>query len=50
VAPIFIEKSGALASRLQTVLHDDDILVLQGAGDIGAVAARLAATALHEVA
>ncbi|MBI5450541.1 MAG: UDP-N-acetylmuramate--L-alanine ligase [Gammaproteobacteria bacterium] len=42
IDPIFVEKSGELAELLQGVLEDGDILLLQGAGDIGGIAAALA--------
>ena len=46
--PIFIEKHDTLADTLQDILQDGDILMLQGAGNIGALAAHLAATSLKE--
>lgn len=48
VKPIFVEKHADLAQTLQSVLQPDDILMLQGAGNIGALAAHLAATGLKE--
>jgi UDP-N-acetylmuramate--alanine ligase len=50
LCPIFIEKKEQLLPALQGVLRDGDILLMQGAGDIGAMSARLAASALDEVA
>lgn len=50
VEPIFIEKRESLPSTLKAQLCDGDILLMQGAGDIGAMSARLAASALDEVA
>ncbi len=43
VDPIFVGKGDDLFSVLQTVLKDNDILLTQGAGNIGAIAAKLAA-------
>lgn len=48
--PIFIKEKADLPAQLQKVLRDGDILLLQGAGDIGAIAAQLAATELKEIA
>lgn len=48
VHPIFVEQHSQLAKTLQDVLQDGDILMLQGAGNIGALAACLAATKLKE--
>jgi UDP-N-acetylmuramate--alanine ligase len=41
VDPIFIERGESLTQALQGVLQKDDILLLQGAGDIGSMAAKL---------
>lgn len=46
--PVFVDKKTALPALLQDLLQDGDILLMQGAGDIGAIAARLAATNLGE--
>lgn len=43
VDPIFIPHVNELSESLPNVLQDGDILLLQGAGDIGGVAAKLAA-------
>jgi UDP-N-acetylmuramate--alanine ligase len=48
VQPIFIAQHAELAKNLQTVLQDGDILLMQGAGNIGSLAAHLAATELRE--
>ena len=48
VKPIFVEKHDALPSLFASELKDGDILLMQGAGNIGALAARLAATELKE--
>ena len=45
VDPVFIEKLDMLPDVLDDVLHDGDILLTLGAGDIGAAAAQLAAGA-----
>ncbi|NNM60209.1 MAG: UDP-N-acetylmuramate--L-alanine ligase [Legionellales bacterium] len=42
VDPIYVGKSDELASVLKTVLQDGDLLLTQGAGDIGSMAAKLA--------
>jgi UDP-N-acetylmuramate--alanine ligase len=42
VDPIFIERGESLTHALQGVLQNGDILLLQGAGDIGSMAAKLA--------
>jgi UDP-N-acetylmuramate--alanine ligase len=48
MTPIFVEQHAQLAGLLQQVLRDGDILLMQGAGNIGALAAHLAATKLRE--
>lgn len=48
VTPIFIEKHNELAKILQDLLCDGDILLMQGAGNIGALASHLATTGLLE--
>jgi UDP-N-acetylmuramate--alanine ligase len=42
VDPIFIERGESLSQALEGVLQKDDVLLLQGAGDIGSMAAKLA--------
>ncbi len=44
IDPIFIPNVNELSESLPNVLQNGDILLLQGAGDIGGVAAKLAAT------
>jgi UDP-N-acetylmuramate--alanine ligase len=46
--PIFVEKHDSLPALFERELQDGDVLLMQGAGNIGAIAARLAATALKE--
>lgn len=46
--PIFVEQHAALAEVLQNILQDGDILLMQGAGNIGMIASHLAATNLQE--
>ncbi|WP_166251936.1 UDP-N-acetylmuramate--L-alanine ligase [Marinobacter salicampi] len=41
--PIYVESDGEIERLLTTTLEDGDLLITQGAGDIGGVAARLAA-------
>ncbi len=43
VEPVFVEDNGEIEGLLANVLKDGDLLITQGAGDIGGVAARLAA-------
>ncbi|QSP96169.1 UDP-N-acetylmuramate--L-alanine ligase [Marinobacter salinisoli] len=43
VEPVFVEENSEIESLLKNVLQDGDLLITQGAGDIGGVAARLAA-------
>jgi len=45
VDPVFVEKLDMLPDVLDDILHDGDVLLTLGAGDIGAAAARLAAGA-----
>ena len=46
--PVFAEKHEKLADILQEILCDGDVLLMQGAGNIGALASHLAATQLCE--
>jgi UDP-N-acetylmuramate--alanine ligase len=46
ISPIFVQEHAELATLLQKTLRDGDILLMQGAGNIGALAAQLAATDL----
>jgi UDP-N-acetylmuramate--alanine ligase len=48
IDPIFVDKHDLLPSLFETELLDGDILHMQGAGNIGALAAKLAATELKE--
>ena len=48
IDPIFVEKHETLPSLFERELQDGDILLMQGAGNIGSLAARLAATELKE--
>lgn len=47
--PVFVEKHDQLVETLQTHLRDGDILLMQGAGNIGALASNLAASGLREI-
>jgi UDP-N-acetylmuramate--alanine ligase len=47
VDPIFVEQKSQLLEVLSGVLHDNDLLLMQGAGDIGALALDLAHNALE---
>ncbi len=42
IDPVFVENSTQVAQVLRSVLRDGDVLLTQGAGDIGAIAAKLA--------
>jgi UDP-N-acetylmuramate--alanine ligase len=44
IEPVFVEHNKDIETLLASVLRDGDLLITQGAGDIGAVAARLATT------
>ena len=46
IDPIFVEKDGEVDPLLATTLRDGDVLFTQGAGDVGGLAARLAAAGL----
>ncbi len=48
VIPHLVTDHALLASRLQEVLMDGDILLMQGAGNIGTLASNLAASQLRE--
>ncbi len=48
LAPILVDQHQNLASLLQDLLRDGDVLLMQGAGNIGALASHLAATDLKE--
>jgi UDP-N-acetylmuramate--alanine ligase len=43
VDPVFVEDAGDLEGLLKNILREGDLLMTQGAGDIGGVAAKLAA-------
>lgn len=47
VDPIFVENKDELPAALQNVLQNGDVLLTQGAGDIGGIAAKLAASELR---
>lgn len=47
IKPILVQQHEMLSSILQEVLRDGDILLMQGAGNIGALAGQLAATELR---
>ena len=49
VKPVFVENQAKLNPALEAVLRDGDVLLMQGAGNIGAIAANLAATQLREL-
>jgi UDP-N-acetylmuramate--alanine ligase len=46
--PVFVEEHQRLAEILQGELRDGDVLLMQGAGNIGMLASHLAATNLCE--
>ncbi|MFO7992645.1 MAG: UDP-N-acetylmuramate--L-alanine ligase [Marinobacter sp.] len=43
VEPVFVEDNNEIETLLANILRDGDLLITQGAGDIGGVASRLAA-------
>ena len=43
IEPVFVEDNRKIESLLKSMLQDGDLLITQGAGDIGGVATRLAA-------
>lgn len=48
IEPIFVDKHDKLPSLFASELKDGDVLLMQGAGNIGSLAAQLAATGLKE--
>jgi UDP-N-acetylmuramate--alanine ligase len=42
--PIFLQRKGPLSAVLRNILQKDDLLILQGAGDIGGISAAMAKT------
>lgn len=48
IDPIFVEQHDNLPTLFANELQDGDVLLMQGAGNIGAIAAKLAATELKE--
>jgi UDP-N-acetylmuramate--alanine ligase len=46
--PIFVKQHDTLPSLFESELQNGDVLLMQGAGNIGTLAARLAATSLKE--
>ncbi|OGT47234.1 MAG: UDP-N-acetylmuramate--L-alanine ligase [Gammaproteobacteria bacterium RIFCSPHIGHO2_12_FULL_41_20] len=50
VNPHFVAQNNQLPAMLENILQNGDILLMQGAGNIGAIAAKLAASQLREVA
>lgn len=48
ITPVFVERHDQLPALLTENLQPDDVLLMQGAGNIGALAANLAASQLRE--
>jgi UDP-N-acetylmuramate--alanine ligase len=48
IEPIFVDKHDSLPSLFEQELQNGDVLLMQGAGNIGALAAHLASTKLKE--
>lgn len=48
IAPIFVEQHDTLPALFVNELKDGDVLLMQGAGNIGSLAAKLAASELRE--
>lgn len=46
IEPVFVKDADEVAPLLENILQDGDLLITQGAGDIGGLAARLAASQL----
>lgn len=46
IEPVFVKDAAEVASLLENILEDGDLLITQGAGDIGGLAARLGASGL----
>ena len=45
--PVVVGRASELLDVLPDVLHDGDLLLMMGAGDIGAVAQQVASTGFH---
>jgi UDP-N-acetylmuramate--alanine ligase len=48
ISPIFVERHDILPALFEKELQDGDVILMQGAGNIGALAAKLASTKLKE--
>lgn len=48
IDPVFVNQHQQLAEKLQAILQPNDVLLMQGAGNIGALASTLATTQLKE--
>lgn len=48
MVPVFVQQHQELANTLQDILRDGDVLLMQGAGNIGALASHLAGSGLRE--
>lgn len=46
IEPVFVKEAAEVAPLLENILRDGDLLITQGAGDIGGLAARLGASQL----
>lgn len=49
IDPVFVDDSNAIPELLENILQDGDVILTQGAGNVGAIASKLAATGLKEV-
>lgn len=48
IDPVFVEDLNSIPELLQNILQDGDVLLTQGAGNVGAIASTLASTDLKE--
>ncbi|MCG8670177.1 MAG: UDP-N-acetylmuramate--L-alanine ligase [Pseudomonadales bacterium] len=49
IDPVFVEDAAAIPELLTNILQDGDVLLTQGAGNVGAIASKLAKSQLKEV-
>lgn len=49
IDPVFVENVSSIPELLSNILQDGDVLMTQGAGNVGAIASKLASSQLKEV-
>ena len=49
IDPVFVEEADAIPGLLENILQNGDVLLTQGAGNVGAIASKLAQSQLKEV-